>query len=246
MALSPEEKREQARERWREWYHRNKEREREKANVRAKIRRREDPEVFRRKYQRWYKRHGRKDRIRDPQKARKQWEKWYGRNKDRVKARPRISTEENRQKACERATKWRLANIERERETKKRWRLEHPEEYHRRKKEEHLRLREKDPDKYRARAETRRAAKLEAGGTFTAEDVARIYTLQHGRCVGCGFEFKTTGPHRYHVDHIIPLKPKKGQPRGTNGPENLQLLCRSCNCQKSNLQPEEWERRRKC
>ena len=47
------------------------------------------------------------------------------------------------------------------------------------------------------------------------------------KCAGCGKVF----PDRIflQVDHIIPLNKKEGK----TVPENLQILCRSCNARKS-------------
>ena len=249
MAMSPEEKREKKREQW----------------------------------QKWYKRNPRKGRVRDPQKARDQWQDWYQRNKDKVNAKPRKSTEESRQKACERTKAWLTANKERAHETKKKWRLEHPEENLERKRASYLRCREQEiqrrRERYRANPEPalkkckewhdahkdrrqteefkeraceaakrcdakRRAAKVKAGGSFTKNDIERLYADQGGKCAACETPFKTTGTHRYHIDHIIPLRPADGSKPGSNGPENLQLLCRPCNCSKYNLSQEEFKRRR--
>lgn len=68
------------------------------------------------------------------------------------------------------------------------------------------------------RARTERT--ILAGGKHTKADVAKIRAAQEDRCVYCGIHLNGKG----HVDHIIPLSRK-----GSNGPENLQLLCSPCN-----------------
>lgn len=62
-----------------------------------------------------------------------------------------------------------------------------------------------------------------AGGKFTRSDWMYLYELQRGRCAGCGCDIDSSA----HADHIVPLV--RG---GSNGRDNRQLLCRSCNSQK--------------
>lgn len=47
-------------------------------------------------------------------------------------------------------------------------------------------------------------------------------------CANCGK--KLNG--KYDVDHIVPIAKN-----GTNYPENIQLLCKSCNCRKHAKDP---------
>jgi 5-methylcytosine-specific restriction endonuclease McrA len=68
-----------------------------------------------------------------------------------------------------------------------------------------------------------RARRRNAEGKFTLSDWNSILESNEFRCVMCG------SPDRLSIDHIIPLS--KG---GTNYPNNLQPLCRSCNSQKNN------------
>lgn len=79
------------------------------------------------------------------------------------------------------------------------------------------------PEKAREISRNRRARVKAATGTHTAEDVARLMAEQCGLCVACARSILT----KYHVDHIVALV--NG---GSNGPENLQLLCPSCNMKK--------------
>lgn len=75
----------------------------------------------------------------------------------------------------------------------------------------------------------RRAAKArrrvrEAGGGFTAGDVAAILKAQRRRCAWCAVKLEPG----YHVDHVQPLA--RG---GRNERRNLQVLCPPCNRRKS-------------
>ena len=81
----------------------------------------------------------------------------------------------------------------------------------------------------------RRARALKAGGTFTADDVRRIYDSQSGECVYCDEWLPLSMMQR---DHIVALA--RG---GSNWPSNIQLLCRSCNQRKWALHPDEFARR---
>lgn len=73
-----------------------------------------------------------------------------------------------------------------------------------------------------------RAKKAAAEGTYSDEDIARIFRDQKGKCAVCRKSIK----RGYHVDHIKPLS--KG---GTNWPANLQLTCMVCNVSKADTDP---------
>lgn len=220
MAMSPEERRRKACERTRKWNLLNKERARQTKHQWRLLHPEEHLERKRQSYQRTRENVRKRLRESDTPERRKANAKrsreWYRTNKDRRQ------TDEARQRACE-ATK--------------RWMERHPE-----KKREYERT---NSERLQARVRKRRAAQMGAEGSFTPEDIRHIYELQDGKCAGCRVAFEKTGAHRYHIDHIIPLQPANGGPPGSNNPENLQLLCRSCNCQKGNRTQEEWLRRRK-
>lgn len=65
-------------------------------------------------------------------------------------------------------------------------------------------------------------------GAYDKSYPEKLYYLQKGRCACC--ENKLNG--KYQVDHIFPIA--RG---GTNYKENLQLLCKSCNCRKHAIDP---------
>lgn len=68
-------------------------------------------------------------------------------------------------------------------------------------------------------------------GRLPRGTVSSIGAYQRWKCVVCKVGIKGN----YHVDHIVPLA--KG---GTHTPENIQLLCPSCNVRKSAKDPIEF------
>lgn len=129
----------------------------------------------------------------------------YQRNKEARLAARKARYQANKEATLAKNREWREANIERHRELCRKWAKEHP-------------------DEMRAIVARRRALILKADGRFTKHDVERLWVEQDGFCLGCRSDLMLTG---YHVDHKHPLS--KG---GSNGPENLQLLCPTCNWKK--------------
>ena len=70
------------------------------------------------------------------------------------------------------------------------------------------------------------------------EDIKKIYRKAHDLSVSTGIA--------YHVDHIYPINPRNAtDPVGLHVVANLQIISREENSHKSNMQPEEWEQRKK-
>lgn len=118
-------------------------------------------------------------------------------------------------------------------EAKARWNRKRREYAKLNKDRERLRRKEyaaANPDRYIAYVHTRRARKLAAGGQFTAADVERIRRAQEDRCAICQNSLYGRG----EIDHDVPLKLG-----GTNGPENIQLLCKPCNRWKGSKPPDQ-------
>jgi 5-methylcytosine-specific restriction endonuclease McrA len=94
------------------------------------------------------------------------------------------------------------------------------------------------PEEKLAHVRNRHALKR-SSGTHTAADVTRLYDAQRGVCAGCEGVLVAKGRGKYHVDHVMPLILG-----GSNGPENLQLLCPPCNLSKGTQHPDAWARER--
>lgn len=112
----------------------------------------------------------------------------------------------------------RIRNRTKDLVAKQRWREKHPEHQKRLVSEWARRF----PEKRNSITRNYRARKHGASGTHTYADIKRLMLKQGGRCVLC-----ETRLMRYHVDHVVPLA--RG---GGNGPDNLQLLCPTCNHRK--------------
>lgn len=80
----------------------------------------------------------------------------------------------------------------------------------------------------------KRAAKYGAAGNYTRADVKVAFERQNGRCEYCGADLS----NGFHVDHWKPLSGG-----GSNGFENLQLLCCTCNLRKGRSDPYVYEAR---
>ncbi|MNQ24566.1 HNH endonuclease [compost metagenome] len=93
-----------------------------------------------------------------------------------------------------------------------------------------------NPDSCSMHRRARRARLRQAEGSHTAKDIQRLFDLQRGKCATCRKALHSNGENKFHVDHITPLV--KG---GSNGPENLQLLCPPCNLHKRAKDPIDWE-----
>lgn len=140
------------------------------------------------------------------------------RNPEKVKENLRRYRETHREKCREddrvRQRQRRAANPEKHRLEVKKWTAANPD---------------KSRVIGRVKASARRALQRGNGGKFTTQDIERLRKIQKDCCAECKKRKRLT------VDHIIPLS--RG---GTNDPRNLQLLCGSCNSQKSHKDPIAW------
>ena len=80
----------------------------------------------------------------------------------------------------------------------------------------------------RANCHKRRSLIMNSSGTHTYNQIKELIVKQRNRCANCESSIK----RYYEIDHISPLS--KG---GSNDILNIQLLCKSCNCKKNNIDP---------
>lgn len=80
-----------------------------------------------------------------------------------------------------------------------------------------------------------RIRKMNAEGSYTDEDILRIFDEQEGMCAYCGIRLFWSIPGDIHIDHIEPLA--RG---GTNYPDNLACTCAGCNLSKGDKSLQEW------
>lgn len=130
------------------------------------------------------------------------------------------------------------------RKTSREWQNENPERMaahdrkyktgHREILNAHARARHRqNPEKDIARAIVRRGREREAEGRLTAEDIETLLERQEYRCAAP--HCRTDILRVFHCDHITPLS--RG---GSNDPENIQILCPTCNMNKGAKTMEEW------
>ncbi len=119
-----------------------------------------------------------------------------------------------------RTDKWRKNNLDRWNETSRIYYAKKPEIF----RESNRKWSKKNPDKKAVYKHTRRAKERNAEGRFTAGDLAKIRLSQDNLCTICKVSLDTV---KIDIDHITPLS--KG---GSNWPDNIQLLCQSCNRRK--------------
>jgi HNH endonuclease len=169
-----------------------------------------------------------RDRAHKEKHFRKNKIKIYKRRREKLKIDPEA-------KARDSAAKRRYADNNREiinfkhrerykndperRKSKQKWVKEHPEVVR---------------ELARINAHVRRARKRKAKGRFDARDIECILKLQKGKCAICRKPLKND----ISVDHIVPLS--KG---GMNWPNNLQVVHRRCNSEKSDIDPIEFMQR---
>jgi 5-methylcytosine-specific restriction endonuclease McrA len=97
--------------------------------------------------------------------------------------------------------------------------------------------RQLNPERIIIHTNKRRALKRNSEGTYTHTDINILLLTQDSKCVYCKTDLIITGKGKYHVDHIMPLFLG-----GSNYPENLQLLCQTCNLSKGSKHPNIYEK----
>ena len=137
---------------------------------------------------------------------------------------------------------WRAQNPEQYAAAMKRWRDKHADHFHAYRHRHYAknatlikaavkRWRTEHPEQWRASHTSSEARRRRAEGHFKASDIAALWELQRGLCVYCQVDL-TLG---MDIDHRTPIV--RG---GSNWPDNLQLLCPSCNKRKHARTDEEF------
>jgi len=140
--------------------------------------------------------------------------------------------ERHKEQALEVSRRYRANNPEKVRAAVRKWQRENPEGAYRYRTENPEKVREnyvkwcaEHPENLRIIQHRRRARKLGAAGTCSAEQLRARANLHGGRCYICALQNKLT-PYEA-IDHVIPLA--KG---GSNWPSNLRPICNRHNQQK--------------
>ena len=163
----------------------------------------------------------------------RQRQRYYA-NLDVARARNRVVQNtrysQHAEELKQRSREWRAANPEKLAEQQRRYREENPEKV----RAKLARYREENPEKAREHLHKRRARKLGAVGSVSAEEWLEIMAFYGGRCFSCG---KKPGKGKKLTrGHIIPLS--RG---GSNTRENVAPQCAFCNgSQHDRLYPSEW------
>lgn len=113
--------------------------------------------------------------------------------------------------------KWQRANVDKKRITDKRFRLNHPLSN-------------------RRKIQRRQANKQRLEASFTDKDWIRALKYFNETCAYCGNGPSLFDHHKtLQQDHYIPISKGGGYIR-----ENIVPACQTCNCEKSNNDPEMW------
>jgi hypothetical protein len=192
--------------------------------------------------------------------------KWRKNNPDKIKLYNKTSYDKNPQDKINRSNEWNKKNRERINKRmkerydenpnkfliphKKRWKRKYHnnQEFrkaHERKNKEwrknnpdkvlemSRRWRKNNPIKAKMCYQNYRAREIKAKGSHTAEEWERKLKESKGYCRGWKRDKHYVGIKRLTKDHIIPLFKK-----GTNYIDNIQPLCKSCNCSKRDNLPK--------
>lgn len=150
------------------------------------------------------------------QRARERAKAWHWANRDRANAASLAWAEKNRLRARERTLRWRAENPERARENDAKKRANRSPEY--------LERRRIDEQNRRARIKA-------AGGVLSKGLGKRLFDAQEGKCIYCRCDISAG----FELDHIVALAVG-----GKHEDANIQLLCKACNRKKHTKTHEEF------
>lgn len=151
------------------------------------------------------------------QRARDRAREWHWANRDKAIETSRRLAADNREDARERTKLWRAANPEKARANDAKKRANRAPEY---------------LEKRRIDEQNRRARKKASGGRLSKGLATRLYSEQDGKCVYCKGALQV-----FHMDHILALAAG-----GLHTDSNIQLLCPDCNRRKHVKTHEEFTR----
>ena len=167
------------------------------------------------------------DRLRRKDYFREHQAKYRAANPDRVRATLRASYARHREKRVEEKRVERAVDPDLTRAILRRSYQKHKEQ----RSEDMRRYRAENPDRINALNRSYKARKRGAEGRYSVEDVERLVAAQAATCAGCAAPLA----EGYHVDHIVPLTTG-----GSNWPDNIQLLCPTCNLSKGSKTMVQW------
>lgn len=168
-----------------------------------------------------------------PEKVKASFKSWYYANQEELNISRRIKYSLEPEKFRSTSRNWYHANIEKGRAAVKSWREANPEKM----KASIRAWKDANPEKIKIYREAnlevikarnkvysgeRRALLTGANATLTQSEWKEIWKEFNGLCLWCGDRAE-------HMDHIVPLRPRKGELQGHHTKGNVVLSCQSCN-----------------
>ena len=156
---------------------------------------------------------------------------WAAANKEKVQASNLNFRKANPEKIRAISMAYRKANHEKVIAATKAWRAANQDKT----KAYSLEYAEKNAESRRIWQQNRRSRELFNGGKLSKGLAEKLFQLQKGKCPCC----KQPLGNNYHLDHIVPLALG-----GSNTDNNIQLLRKQCNNQKSAKHPIDFMQQR--
>ena len=149
--------------------------------------------------------------------------KKYEKNKEKIKARVRKYNKEHPEKVKAYKKKYYEKNKEKIKARVRKYNKEHPEKV----KTSNKKWQKANLEQCKIDEHKRRTRKKGNGGSYTIEEIAKLRKKSKGICKGYNRKSHYVSEDKLTIDHIIPVS--NG---GTSNIDNIQLLCKSCNCSK--------------